>query len=66
MIHRFVPEKVLFNHRPAVPQAQDKLRETMLRVHLHNVPQDWPPADLNQRLRTKLGFLAHTRTLAAT
>jgi len=34
-------------------------------VGLHDVLQDWPPTDLDQRLGPELGFFAQSRAEAA-
>src|SRR3989338_434072 len=43
------------------PERQDELPETPVGVASHDVPKDWPAADLHHRLGTQLGLLAEPR-----
>jgi hypothetical protein len=58
-----VVEEVALDHLPAVAQAEDEVVEAVVRVALHDVPEQRPPADLDHRLGPELGLLAHARAL---
>ncbi len=59
-------EKEVLDRRPAVAQAQDEVLVAEVGVVLHQVPQDGPGADLDERLRDHVRVLAkpHAETAA--
>ncbi len=59
-MQRVVREELL-DHMPLVAKADCEVLYAVRRVHLHDVPEDRPTADLNQRLRTNLRRLAQPR-----
>ena len=48
-----------------VSQAQDEFIDTMAGIHLHDVPEDGPAADLDHRLGAHGAFLADPGAQAA-
>jgi hypothetical protein len=49
----------------AVTQAEHEAVEALLGIDPHHVPEDGPAADLDERLRDRLGVLAQTGTRPA-
>ena len=64
VIHGLIVEEILFDHLSAITKAKDKVTEAVVSVQLHDVPKDWFAANLNERFRTKLGFLPQSSAAA--
>ena len=64
-VPEIVPE-ILLDHLAFVTQAKDELVEAIVRVGLHDMPENGPVADGQHRFRTELRFLAQPRPFAAT
>ena len=62
---RVVVQEVALDLIALVAERQHELVEAVARVVLHDVPQDRPAADLDERLRTHLGLLGQARARAA-
>jgi hypothetical protein len=43
--------------------AISQVTEAIVRIELHDVPEDWVPADGNHGFRTVLGFLSQSSAL---
>ena len=52
-----VIRKILFDHIAFEPTANHKVIHTIMRIDLHDVPQNRFAADLNHRLRFQVRFL---------
>jgi hypothetical protein len=55
-----VVREIFFDHIAFVAKADHELVNTEMRVHLHDVPQDRPAADLDHGLRFDGGFLGNS------
>src|SRR5205823_2541857 len=64
-VARFVIEEVVLDHRTLVTHGQQEAVEAKIRVEFHDVPEDRPLADLNERLRTQFRLLAETHAASA-
>src|SRR5579883_143219 len=53
-----VSQKILLDGVALVPETQDEIRVPVMRVIAHDVPQDRPRADLDERLRYLVGVVA--------
>ena len=62
---RVVVQEVALDLIALVPERQHELVEAVPRVVLHDVPEDRPAADLDERLRPHLGLLGQARARAA-
>ena len=62
---RVVVEEVALDLIALVAERQHELVEAVPRVVLHDVPEDRPAADLDERLRPHLGLLGQARARAA-
>src|SRR5215472_10907091 len=60
-----VAREVFFDEMTLVPAANDEIIYAMMRVQLHDVPQDRSSADLDHGLRLDLRFLAQPRAKTA-
>src|SRR5215469_1185980 len=60
-----VAREVFFDEMTLVPAANDEIIYSMMRVQLHDVPQDRFSADLDHGLRLDLRFLAQPRAKTA-
>src|SRR5258706_5300031 len=60
VVHRLIVEEIFLDHVALVSQAQHEITKAVMRVQLHDVPEDWAPSYFDQGLGTKLGFLSHT------
>ena len=65
IIRGFVIEEVLLDHLPFVPQTQHEILEPVVRVELHDVPEDRPISHLHERLGFELALLTQARALSA-
>ena len=65
IVHRLVIQEVFLDHVAPVSQAKHEVAESVMRVHLHDVPQDRTPADFDQRLGTEFRLFAKTRAQPA-
>jgi len=45
-----------FDHVPLISQTNDEVREAVMAIDLHDVPEDWPAADLHHRFVPGAGF----------
>ena len=62
---RVVVQEVALDLVALVAEREHELVEAVARVVLHDVPQDRPAADLDERFRTHLGLLGQARAGAA-
>src|SRR5205085_2121392 len=62
---RLVGEEEVLDRRPLVAQEEHELAKAMVSVELHYVPEDRPPAHVDERLRQVLGDVANPRPLPA-
>ncbi len=60
IVHCLVIQEVFLDHVPAVAQTQDEVAEAVMRVQLHDMPEDGAATDVNERFGAKLRFFAHT------
>src|SRR5207237_6164174 len=60
-----VIEEVFLDEPALITEAEYELLKPMNRVHLHDVPDDGPAGDLNERFGTELGFFPQTCSLTA-
>src|SRR5262245_47744637 len=60
-----VVEEILPDHVAAVAQAQDEVLVAEVRVVAHEVPDDRPYADVDERLRQGVRMLAQARAESA-
>ena len=60
-----VVREVFLDLEALVAKTDHEVGDAVARVRLHDVPQDRPPADLDQRLRPDLGLLRQPGSLAA-
>jgi hypothetical protein len=58
-MQKVVGEKLL-DHVALVAKANNEVVDSKRRVDFHDVPEDWPPANFDHRLRSKRGFLTQT------
>src|SRR6266487_19887 len=61
-----VVQEVLLDHVGLVAEAQDEVPVPVVRVVLHDVPQDRPVADRDHRLGDRVGVLAQPQAQTAT
>src|SRR5439155_18961211 len=61
VVHRLIVQEIFLDHISPVSKAQNEITKAVMRVQLHDVPQDRAAADLNQRLRTELSFFTQAR-----
>ena len=59
-----VLEEILADQVAAVPQAQNEVLVAEVRVVAHQVPEDRPVADVDERLGNRVGMFAQTRAEA--
>ena len=64
--HCLVLQKIVLDRIPAISETQHEFTEPIVRIQLHDVPQNGPATDLDHRLRPELGFLSQTGALPAT
>src|SRR5208282_4498205 len=62
VVHRLIVQEIFLDHVAAVSEAEHKIDETIMRIQLHNVPQDRTTADFYHGLGPILSFLAQTGT----
>src|SRR5262249_28866073 len=65
-VHCLVVEEVLLDHVSPVPKTKREVGEAVMRVELHDVPENWPATDIDEWLGPELGFFSQPRSLAAT
>ena len=56
--------EILLDHIALVTQADDEVVDAVRSVHLHDVPEDGSPADLDHRLGTQVRFFRDAGTQA--
>ena len=66
VIHGVIAKEIILDHLTAVSEAQDKIFEAKLAIDLHDVPENRPPADFNERFGTVFGLLPHSGPLTTT
>jgi hypothetical protein len=60
--HAFVViQKVIADEVTAIAKAQDEVLMAMVRVEAHEMPNDGPNSDVDQRLRYRVRMLAQAR-----
>ena len=47
VVHRLVVQEVLLDHLAAVAEAEHEVSEAVVRVELHDVPEDWTASHLD-------------------
>src|SRR5579859_2943313 len=57
-LHRFVVEEVVLDHVASIAEAKHEILEIVMRVQLHDVPQERVAPHLDQGLWLELGFLS--------
>ena len=57
--------EILLDHDPLIPEAQDEIPDPVMGVEFHDVPEDRHAADLDHRLRPRLGLLGDACAAAA-
>src|SRR6185503_12920294 len=57
--------EVLLEHLALVAEREHEIAVTVMRVVFHDVPEDRPAPDVDERLGLELGLLAHARALTA-
>ena len=65
VVHRLVVQKILLDHLAAVAEAEHEVSEAVMRVELHDVPENGTASHLDQGLRTELGLFAQARAESA-
>jgi hypothetical protein len=58
VVHCLVVQEIFLDHIAAVTKAEHKIGETIVRVQLHDMPQDRTTADFHHGLGPILGFFA--------
>src|SRR5580693_9342223 len=56
-LHRFVVQEVILDHVSAIAQTEHEFIETVMRIELHDVPQEGMATDIHQWLGPELRFL---------
>src|SRR4029077_18655647 len=65
VVHGLVIQEIFFDGAALVAQAQNELTEAVVRVDLHDVPENGTAPDLYHGLGTELGLLAKTGAQSA-
>src|SRR6185436_5878978 len=65
VVHGLVVEEIVLDDAALIAQAQDELAEAIMRVALHDVPQDGAAAHFDHRFRAEFGFLPEARSQSA-
>src|SRR5437764_5012783 len=65
VVHCLVVQEIFLDNIALVAEAQNKLSKAIVRVRLHDVPQNRPTTHLHHGLRTELRLFAQTRSETA-
>src|SRR5579883_2879491 len=57
IVHRFVVEEVVFDGVAAIAETENEFAEPMMRVGLHDVPENGTASHLHHGLGTEFGLL---------
>src|SRR5713226_9507631 len=60
-----VVSKIFLDHVPLITQTNDEIRQSIMAVDFHDMPQDRTPADLNHRLRLDRSLFRNASTRSA-
>src|SRR6476660_1515892 len=60
-----VVSKIFLDYVALITQANDEIRQSIMAVDFHDLPQDRTPADLNHRLRLDRSLFRNARTQSA-
>src|SRR5712664_2943398 len=64
-LHRLVVEEVLLDHVALVAKTEDEVLEAMVRVELHDVPEQRISSNLDQAIRFELSLFSQPRPQTA-
>src|SRR6476646_7090010 len=60
-----VVSKIFLDHVALIAQTNDEIRQSIMAVDFHDMPQDRTPPDLNHRLRLDRSLFRNARTQSA-
>ncbi len=65
IVHRLVVQEIFLDHVSAIAKAQHEIAKPVVRVQLHDVPENRTPTHVHQRLWPELGLFAQAGAQSA-